>query len=265
MMKITRRSFGLLATSSVVGVFGGAAAARADDVAALDVVVSSEPALQPMMEDLGRLWRSQGGARVHVFAARSDLLLEEIWRGARSDLVVIEGRSLADAAVGRALIKPETRRDAWRNRLVIAAYDNAQLTIRLAPESDLVRLLGAGRLALADAALSPAGTATRAALETLGLWRALDGRTIGVESTETVALLLTTGKAALGALHASDVAATPSLSTAATFPDDTYPEIVYSLAITQSTPSDAAQRFLEFLRGRDAQTRVKAGGLELLA
>ncbi|MFI5024508.1 MAG: molybdate ABC transporter substrate-binding protein [Alphaproteobacteria bacterium] len=264
MPAITRRAFGVLASSSFLGTITGAPLARAADDRASDVVAFCEPTLQHLMENLGRLWRAQSGVPVRLFVTRSDIFLEQIWRGARCDLAIIEGQANLVAALRRNLVKPAPRLDGWRNRLVIAAYGESRPPLRLTPGSELAGFLGSAHLALADAALSPAGSATRAALEALGLWESLEGRIIGAENTGTVAFLLATGKAGLGVVQASDLAADPELKIAASFPDDAYPQIAYSVAQSQRE-STAAPRFLAFLGSSDAQALVKAGGLEVRA
>ena len=265
MSAITRRAFGVLATSSLLGTTTAVPLARAAVERAPDVVAFCDPTLRPLMESLGRGWRVQGGGPVRLFATRSDIFLEQIWRGARCDIAIIEGQANLEAALRRKLVKPAPRLEGWHNRLVIAGYRESRPPLRLAPGSDLAGLLGSAPLAVADAALSPAGSATRAALEALGLWQPLAGRIIGAENTEAVAFLLSTGKAGLGIVQASDLAADPKLKTAATFPDDVYPQIAYSVALSQSVESKAAAPFLAFLGGSDAQALLKAGGLEVQA
>ncbi|MFI5024845.1 MAG: molybdate ABC transporter substrate-binding protein, partial [Alphaproteobacteria bacterium] len=185
--------------------------------------------------------------------------------GARCDLAVVQGQANLEAALGRNLLKAAPRLDGWRNRLVMAAYGKSGTALRLAPGSDLAGLLGSGRLAVADAAISPAGAATRAALEALGLSESLEGRIIGAENTGSVAFLLASGRATLGVIQASDLVADPELAAAATFPDDAYPPIAYSVALSQGGESKAAPRFLAFLGTGDAQALVKASGLEVRA
>jgi len=265
MPAITRRAFGVLATSSLLGTTTAVPLARAAEERAPDVVAFCDPTLRPLMESLGREWRAQSGVPVRLFVARSDIFLEQIWRGARCDLAIIEGQTNLEAALSRKLVKPAPRLEGWRNRLVIAAYGESRPPLRLGLGSELAGILGSAPLAVADAALSPAGSATRAALEALGLWQPLAGRIIGAENTGTVAFLLATGKAGLGVVQASDLAAEPELKTAATFPDDVYPQIAYAVALSQSVESEAAPRFLAFLGGSDAQVLVKAGGLEVRA
>src|SRR5690349_13367338 len=112
---IGRRSLAL-----VLAAVTATRAARADEYIAPDVVVFCEPTLEPVLAEIGALWRRRGGAPVRIFAAPTPLLLEQVGHGIRCDIVIGEGDAGASTALERHLIRPETRFGGWRNRLVVA-------------------------------------------------------------------------------------------------------------------------------------------------
>ena len=264
MPTITRRSLGFLATSTITGAVPGISPAKANDGRAPDVVLFCEPTLQAVMTKVTDLWRARTGIPVRIFVARSDLLIEQIARGVRCDLVVLTGDEVVDGATRRNLITPGSRYDAWHNQLVIARYGPSERRVAVVRNSDLLGFLGGERLAVADAGLSTAGAITRAALEKLGQWAPVEGQLSGAESTAGVAFLLATQKAEFGVVYMTDVAADPALSVTATIPMDSHEETRYSVARTTSEAAPETPSLWGFLRSEEAQTAAKAGGLEPL-
>ena len=237
--------------------------AKADGYVAPDVVVLCESTLQPVIGELGTLWRQRTGVPVRVFASPTALILEQIAHGVRSDLIIAEGDTTANIALQRHLIKAETRFSGWRNRLVVARRGANATVAVLSPQSNLLNRAGAGPVAIVDPAVATIGVQTRSALEALGMGNAQRGDFIGVASTEDATFLLNGGVARLALVYATDIPENPTLSVAATFPDDAYPPIVYWGAETRQVRSPNADGFAGFLRQPEAQARLTAAGLEV--
>jgi molybdate transport system substrate-binding protein len=239
--------------------------ARADDKRAPDVVVFCDPTLEPALHKVGALWRSRTGVPVWIFAAPTDLLIAQVDRNARSDIVIIKGEAASATAVQRETVKPEPRVAAWRNRLVIAGPSRGHPPSGVAPpDVDLALLTRAGRLAIADPVPEAGDGDGRAALEKLGLWQEVQARAVGAESTAGAISLMSTGQADVGLLYATDVAADPHLTVVAKVPDDAYPAIVYTVAISSVAISRETTRFYDFLRAPEARAALTAAGLEVL-
>lgn len=241
---------------------GGIPTARAENYVAPDVVVLCEPTLEPVVSEIGALWRKRTGFPVRVFASPTAAILQQVAHGVRSDIVIAEGDAAAAAASQQEIIKAETRHGGWRNRLVVARQGSAAAAGALSRESNLLTLAGAGPIAIVDAPVATAGVQSRAALAALGLWDGLQGHSIGVASTEDATFLLDDGTARLAVVYATDVAADRRLSVAATIPDDAYPPIVYWWAETRQVRSDKTDEFAAFLRQAEATERLTAAGLE---
>ncbi|MGB8842508.1 MAG: substrate-binding domain-containing protein [Aliidongia sp.] len=233
-----------------------ATAAHADEFPP-DLVVFCEPTLRPVLAQIGELWQNRTGVPVRVIAAPTPLLLEQLYHHIRSDLIVAQGDPAQ--AVERHLIKPETRFDAWRNRLVVA-----QEVGQAANSWPAVLHDGKNRVALVDEALASEGKATQQALESGGLLDAAAGRSIGTADTADAAFLLTTGVARFAVIEATDLAADPSLTSAGTLADESYPAIRYWIAQTSATVSPDTARFEAFLRDKPAQEIARRNGLEVL-
>jgi molybdate transport system substrate-binding protein len=232
------------------------AAAHADDFPP-DLVVFCEPTLRPVLVEIGGLWQSRTGTPVRVIAAPTLLLIEQLSHHIRSDLIVAQGDPAQ--ATERQLIKPETRFDAWRNRLVVA-----QKVGQPANSWPAALREGTGRIALVDAALAAEGSATQKALEAAGLQDATVGRTIGTADTEEAAFLLATGAARFAVIEATDLAADPTLASAGMPDAETYLPIRYWIAQTSAAVSPDTAKFEAFLRDKPAQEIARRNGLEVL-
>jgi molybdate transport system substrate-binding protein len=234
--------------------------AHAQFVVAPDVVVYCEPTLRPVVAEIAKAWRRESGVPVRLFAAPTAAILEQIGHRARADLIIGEGEAAGAAAAERHIIKPETRRPLWRNRLVVAARGEAAPLV----PADLATQLGAAPVAIVDPPVGSAGVNSRAALAALGLWPKLERHAVGVIDTADAAFLLTHGTVSFAVLYASDVAASPGFNIAAPLPDAAYPPVLYWMVETQNQLSPETAAFATFLRETPAQQAARAAGLEVM-
>ncbi|HUC63593.1 MAG TPA: molybdate ABC transporter substrate-binding protein [Alphaproteobacteria bacterium] len=264
MESISRRRFGAIATGGLMATGTLAAApapARAEDAIPPNVVVFAEPTIQHAVKDITAPWRARTETPIDLFGTRSDVMIQQRVRGARCDVLIATRETMDRDAVPAKLVAPGSRFDLWRNRLVLAGRAPGKAPITLGPTTDLLAMLGAGRLAIADAAVAPAGVAAEAVLEKLGFRSKLQGRIQGAESSPGAAFLVSTGAAPLGLIYASDVAADPSLAVVATVPDELYEPTVYAIALMQGVVVPGAALLSDYLRSAEAAQRLAANGL----
>jgi len=265
MLLTTRRSFALCTPIAIASAAYSAPVSAAAPARQTNIVVFCEETLRPAIERVERRWRARGGTRLNIFVARSDLLLEQIARGARCDLLVATGKVQADAAIERKLVRPESVRLSWRNRLVVVGWNEAPPSDAVTASSEkIAALIGDNKLAIADFSVSAAGIEARAALDRLGVWSSLEGKIVGSESTEGVVYLLATGVVKRGVVYRTNVAAEPHLTILAAIPDDAYSPVVYSTALTFPDATGAAPQFLNFLRSTEMLPELMASGLEIV-
>jgi len=246
---------------AALGAVLAAAPARAEDPAAApDVVVFCEPTLRAALRATGDDFRRRTGVPVRLFASPTALILQQIARGLRSDLVVIEADpDMLRAVVARGLLRkgPNPEMTFWRNRLVVAASGTT------ADAGSLRGALGAtGRVALVDPGVNPAGERTAAALRAAGLADVIAGRAIGTASTADARFLLTDGTAQRAIVYATDLPGEPALAWAGTVPSGTYAPPGYGIGVVHNAVSVNTARFAAFLNGADAAPALRAAGLE---
>ena len=95
------------------------------------------------------------------------------------------GAGLAD----RKLIRPETQSTLLGNRIVLVAPKDSTVQLTIAPNFELAKALGDGRLAMADVKAVPAGKYGQAALETLGVWASVKDKVAQAENVRATLAL----------------------------------------------------------------------------
>jgi len=258
-MMLTRCLLALLAMSAITMT----TAARADDYpVAPDVVVFCPPTLRPVVIELGRQWTQETGIPVRVFAAPTWANLAQLVRHTRDDVIIGEGDAAAASAGAQKLIKGETVLRLWQNKLVAATLA-AELGKSPAAPLNLAAVAGEAPIAIVDANVATAGADTQQALQTLGLWDAVNGKSVGVADTADAAFLLSAGNVKLAVLYATDVAGHPDFAVTDTLPA-VNPPIVYWAAQTERALSPNTAKFLDFLRRAEVRAHGRDAGLEVL-
>ena len=171
-----------------------------------------------------------------------------------------------DYAQRRDLIEPKTRHELLGNSLVLIAPKDTFLSagqVTIGPDFALAKMLGDGRLAIAETSSVPAGIYGKAALTKLGVWDQVAGKVAAAENVRAALALVARGEAPLGIVYKTDAAIEPGVRIVGTFPGNTHEPIVYPMALTRSAHPDAAS-FAEYLRGLAARNLFEKYGFTVL-
>lgn len=210
-------------------------------------LVLAAASLQESMTAAANAWARAGHPRPVVSFAASSALARQVAAGARADLFVSADEAWMDDLEKRRLLRPGTRSAFLGNRLVLVARRGTRGEVRLAPGVDLARLLGSGRLAMADPDAVPAGRYGRAALVRLGAWQGVAPRVVRAENVRAALALVERGAAAYGIVYATDAHASPRVRVAGVFPAASHPPITYPMAVLTRASSPDAEPFRRFL------------------
>ena len=216
-------------------------------------VVLAAASLHESLTAAADAWSAKGHGRPTLSFAASSALARQIENGAPADLFISADEEWMDAIEARGLLRPGTRSDLVGNRLVLVAPAGSRAAVALAPGADLAAALGDGRLAMADPDAVPAGRYGKAALESLGLWRAVEARIARAENVRAALALVERGEAPLGIVYATDARASGRIRVVAPFPAGGHPPIVYPIAqLAHSTgaEADAFRQYLLSAEGR---------------
>ncbi len=253
-----------LAAPFVLVLFVAAGAAPAP-AAADPVIVFAAASLKNALDDAAAAFEKSGGGDVKISYAASSALARQIESGAPADLFISADLDWMNYVADKNLIQKETRANLLGNRLVLIAPAASKVAIEIKPGFALADALGGGRLAMADPDSVPAGKYGKAALQKLGAWDGVVAKIAPAEDVRAALRFVARGEAPLGIVYATDAAAEPGVRIVATFPQDSYPPIIYPAAILTSSKNPAAVKFLAFIRAPAARPFFEKQGFTLLS
>jgi len=228
-----------------------------------DVTVFAAASLTNALQDVAKDYEASGGGKVKYSFAASSLLARQIEAGADADVFFSADTEWMDYLAARKLIRTGTRRDALSNRLVLIAPAGSTVALSIAPGFAIAAALGDSRLALADPDTVPAGKYAKAALTKLGVWDAVANKIARAENVRTALAYVARGEASLGIVYETDAKAEAKVRTVDTFPADTHPAIVYTVALTASANGSDAEAFLAYILSAKAAAVFKRHGFSV--
>jgi molybdate transport system substrate-binding protein len=197
--------------------------------------------------------------------AASNVLAKQIEAGAPADIFFSADRDWMDYADSKNLIVRQSRINLLGNALVLVAPKDALMEVSLRKGVDLAALLGAGRIAMGNVDAVPAGKYGKAALEFLGAWEGTKSKVAQADNVRAALLLVSRGEAPLGIVYKTDAVSDPNVRIVATFPAESYPPIVYPVALTKASAHPDAASFLSFVRSGSAKASFEKQGFTTLS
>ena len=250
----------LAALAALFFAFGvGAGPAQADDV-----LFFAAASLKNALDAIDAQYEKDTGKKVTVSLAASSTLAKQIESGAPADIFISADLDWMDYLAKKDLIKADTRKNLLGNELVLIAPKDSAASVSIAPGFDLAKLLGGGKLAMADTSAVPAGKYGKAALEKLGVWDKVSGQIAQAENVRAALALVARSEAPLGIVYQTDAAAEPGVKIVATFPADTHPPIIYPIALLAGSKNPDAAAYLAYLEGAKAKPHFEKQGFVIL-
>ncbi|HEX3350291.1 MAG TPA: substrate-binding domain-containing protein [Acetobacteraceae bacterium] len=251
-MQVDRRTL-LAGLPAAAMVLAAPRIARAAFSPAPDISAFVEPTLVPVIGALGRTFLARTGAPLHIFAAPSKMLIREI-PFTLADVAVLQTDALLAADLAGNVVGPGRPVPIGLNGLVVARRGEG-------PAVPIEQLTVTGTLAVVDEPVPDSlGVASHDAMRRAD-WPPPETKIQGVARDADALFLLKTRAAALAILYRTDVAADPSLSTAAVLPSPQIP-LTYAAAISAKPSSRFAADFVEFLGSPGSIAQLRSAGLE---
>jgi molybdate transport system substrate-binding protein len=225
------------------------------------ILVFDAASLTDVVDDLGRSFTARSHVPVKSAPAASSALAKQIEAGAGADVFFSADREWMDYLEQRKLLRPGSRHDVVRNRLVLIAPADSKVSLTIAPGFDLLEALGGGKLATGDPDSVPVGKYAHAALEKLGVWSRVAARIVRAENVRSAMAFVARGEAPLGIVYRTDALAQVRVRIVDEFPEDSHPPIVYPIALT-TRAGPAAQRFLDFVTSDAAKPIFRKYGFQ---
>ncbi len=228
-----------------------------------DLVVFAAASLKNALDAIHGKCQKETGKSAKISYAASSALARQIEQGAPAQMFISADIPWMDYVEKKDLIKKETRSDLLSNRIVLIAPKDKAKAVDIKPGFDLAKVLGDGRLAMANVEAVPAGRYGKASLEKLGVWASVSGKLAQAENVRAALLLVSRGEAPAGIVYQTDAASDKGVTIIGTFPQDTHPPIVYPIALTKSAGPDAAA-FLAYIKSAKATSLFEAQGFTVL-
>jgi molybdate transport system substrate-binding protein len=226
------------------------------------VLVFDAASLTDVVDELGRAFAARTQVPVKSSPAASSVLAKQIEAGALADVFFSADLEWMDYLEQRHLLRPGSRHEVVRNRLVLIAPADSKLKLKIAPGFDLSKALAGGRLATGDPDSVPVGKYAHAALEKLGVWDGVSSQLVRAENVRAALAFVARGEAPLGIVYRTDALAEKRVRIVDVFPEDSHPPIVYPIALTVRA-GPQAQSFLDFVISDAAKPVFRKYGFEL--
>jgi molybdate transport system substrate-binding protein len=231
--------------------------------ALLLLIVFAAASLKEALDDAALQFQRASGQKVVLSYAASPALAKQIENGAPAAVFISADLDWMDYVAQRKLIKPGTRANLLRNRLVLIGPADGKVQVELKPGFPLAKLLGDGKLSMADPDSVPAGKYGKAALEKLGVWKSVERMVARGDNVRTALNFVARGEAPLGIVYQTDAYAEKKVRVVAQFPEDTHPAIIYPMALIASSRHAAAPVFVDYLKSREARAIFEKYGFSM--
>ncbi|HEV8518400.1 MAG TPA: molybdate ABC transporter substrate-binding protein [Burkholderiales bacterium] len=230
---------------------------------AQNLVVFAAASLKEALDEAALQFQRANGQKVVVSYAASPALAKQIENRAPADVFISADLDWMDYIEQRKLVRAGSRVNLLRNRLVMIAPADSHVQVEIKPGFLLQKLLGDGKLSMADPDSVPAGKYGRAALEKLGVWRSVEGKIARADNVRAALNFVARGETPLGIVYQTDAYAEKKVRIAARFPADTHPAIIYPVAVIASSKHPAASSFVDYLKSADARAIFEKYGFSI--
>jgi molybdate transport system substrate-binding protein len=225
-----------------------------------DIIVFAAASLKNALDAVNAEWQKETGKKAAISYAASSALAKQIEQGAPAQIFISADLDWMNYLAKKDLINPGTRSNLLGNRIVLIAPKDKAKAVDIKPGFDLAKILGDGRLAIANVDTVPAGKYGKAALEKLGAWSSVSNKIAQSENVRAALLLVSRGEAPAGVVYQTDAAADPGVAVIGRFPENTHPPIIYPIALTAGGNNPDAATFLAYVKSAKAKPLFEAQG-----
>lgn len=253
----------LIAAAALIAVALPPTQASAQDAS---LTVFAAASMRNALDDTDAAFTKATGVKVVGSYAASSVLVKQIEQGAPADVFISADLKWMDYAADHKLIKPDTRVNLLGNRLVLIAAKNSNLgKVDVGKGFDIAKLVGDGRIAVADVKAVPAGLYAKAALESLGAWAAAEPKLEIAEDVRAALAFVARRKSSVGIVYETDALIESFVKIIGIFPEDSHEPITYPVAATAETTNPVVTRYLNFLRSSSAKAIFERYGFSYQA
>lgn len=228
------------------------------------VTVFAAASTTDALNEIGKLFSENKMGEFTPSFASSSTLAKQIENGAPANVFISADKQWMDYLEEKKVINPATRQDLLGNQIVlIAPKDSRENSVDIHPDFDLPGLLGDGYLAMGDPDHIPAGIYGKEALESLGVWHKIKDKIARAKDVRNALAMVERRETSLGVVYATDAMITNNVHVVGIFPENTHAPIVYPVALIAGNETQAAKRFIEFLKSPEARAIFQKYGFKV--
>lgn len=217
------------------------------------ITVSAAVSLSDVLTAIADEYAHRSLGTIHFDFGASNILARQIVSGAPVDVFISADEAQMDVVAAANLIKDGSRVPLLRNQLAVVVPNDRQRTFKSIRDLTDPAFK---RIAIGDPAAVPAGVYAKQYLEAQGLWTAIQPRVVPTGSVREALAAVESGAADAGIVYRTDARIALRATVAWVVAAADGPRIVYPGAIVRTSKDpEAAQRFLDFLRG-DGASRI---------
>lgn len=229
------------------------------DVSFDPLLVAAAADLQFAFTEIGERFTAETGQEVTFTFGSTGNLTTQIENGAPFDILAAANVSFVDRLTEQGLTIPETQQLYAQGRIVLVA--NRQSGVQASSLEDLLDP-AIIRIAIANPEHAPYGQAAREALQSAGVWEAIQEKLVLGENVSQTLQFVQTGDAPVG-IVALSIAGVPEVI-GTLLPADLHEPINQALAVIKGTPHEAAARtFIELVNSPEGREIMKRYGFLL--
>jgi molybdate transport system substrate-binding protein len=215
------------------------------------LLVAAASSLQQALQDITPLYaQANVSQKTHYTLAASGALQQQIEQGAPVDVFISAADKPMDALQKKGLLRSHTRKSLLTNQLVLIVPKRSTLTTFQQLVNPNIK-----RIAIGEPRSVPAGQYATEVLQNLGVLDQVQSKFVLGNNVKAVLTAVENGAVDAGIVYLTDAKGSDKVAIAAIADDQLHSPIRYPIAILKSSPSpDAAQKYIDFLQSRTAQT-----------
>jgi len=236
------------------------AAAWGPSAHAGELVVSAAASLTNAFKEVAQGYEKEhAGTKVILNFGASDVLLQQIVKGAPADVFASADQKAMDKAVQEKAVKPASRVDFAANQIVLIVPNDSKAGIGTL--KDLTRD-DVKRIAYGNPASVPVGRYTQAALQAEGLWDAVQAKSVLAQNVRQSLDYVSRGEVDAGFVFATDAVIMPDkVKVAVRVPSQT--PVTYPIAVTtREAAAKEAESFVAYVLSPAGQAILSRYGFQ---
>jgi len=228
------------------------------------VLIFSAASTTDALTEVCNLFNENPDIRAVPSFASSSTLAKQIQNGAPADIFISANIKWMDFLEKNKLITKNSRFDLLSNKLAMIAPVNSKINLKIVPQLPLIKYLDNGFIAMGDPDHVPVGIYGKMALQHLGIWDSIIKNVARTSDVRRTLFLVETGQSPLGIVYLTDAYSSEKVKIIDIFPDESYPKIVYPVAIISKRDDIVVKKqvkiFISFLTSLRSRQLFKKYG-----